>query len=159
MENKKIAKKLRFAVASDHAGFELKEFVKQTLYEYGHEIVDFGPESEQPCDYPDHGRPAAEAVARGNCDLAVLVCGTGIGMSIVANKVHGVFAALCANGIQAEMSRRHNNANVLVLGGWLTGKLLAEEILDRWLNVKFEGGRHARRVNKIEGNGVMVEME
>jgi ribose 5-phosphate isomerase B len=144
---------MRYALASDHAGFAVKEFVKQRLLEYGHEVVDYGAKSEAPCDYPDFGRPAAEAVARGHCERAVLVCGTGIGMSIVANKVHGVLAALCLNGIQAEFSRRHNNANVLVMGGWLTGKLMAEEILERWLKAEFEGGRHARRVQKIEGNG------
>ncbi len=141
---------MRFAVASDHAGFELKELIKQRLYDYDHEVVDFGTNSKRPCDYPDFGRPAAEAVVRGNCDYAVLVCGTGIGMTIVANKVPGVHAALCTSGIQAEYSRRHNNANVLVLAGRITGRIVAEDILDRWLNAKFEGGRHARRVGKIE---------
>ncbi len=150
---------MRLAVASGHAGYELKEYIKQILFEFGHEVVEFGPESEESCDYPDHGRPAAESVARGNCDRAILVCGTGIGMSIVANKVPGVFAALCTSGVQAEYSRRHNNSNVLVIGGWLTGKLQTQDILDRWLKAEFEGGRHARRVNKIEGNGVMVEVE
>ncbi len=144
---------MRFAVASDHAGYSLKEFLKQRLFEYGHEVVDFGTKSETPCDYPDFGRPAAEAVARGNCDRAVLICGTGIGMSIVANKVPKVYAALCTTGVQAEYSRRHNNANVLVMGGWLTGRLLAEEILERWVNAEFEGGRHTRRVGKVESGG------
>ena len=145
---------MRFALASDHAGFEMKEFIRQRLYDYGHEVVDFGTNSaDKPCDYPDVGRPAAQAVARGNCDRAVLICGTGIGMSIVANKVPGISAALCTSGIQAEYSRRHNNANVLVMAGWLTGRLAAEDILDRWLKTEFEGGRHARRVGKIE-NGV-----
>lgn len=141
---------MRIALASDHAGFQIKEFLKSRLYQLGHEVMDFGTDSEVPCDYPDFGKPASEAVARGSCDRGVLVCGTGIGMSIAANKVHGVFAALCANGLQAELSRRHNNSNVLVIGGWIVGKLLAEEILDRWLKAEFEGGRHARRVNKIE---------
>ncbi|MDP8239205.1 MAG: ribose 5-phosphate isomerase B [Candidatus Hatepunaea meridiana] len=145
---------MRFAVASDHAGFELKEFVKQRLFDYGHEVVDFGTDTaSRPCDYPDKGRPAAQAVARGNCDFAVLVCGTGIGMSIVANKVPGIYAALCTSGVQAEYSRRHNNANVLVMGGWLTGRLMAEDILDRWLKAEFENGRHGRRVGKVE-NGM-----
>jgi len=145
---------MRFAIASDHAGFELKEFIKQRLFEYGHEVVDFGAEtSDKPCDYPDTGRPAAQAVARGNCEHAVLICGTGIGMSIVANKIPGIHAALCSSGVQAEYSRRHNNANVLVRGGWLTGRLQAEEILSRWISAEFEGGRHARRVGKVE-NGM-----
>jgi len=142
---------MRFAVASDHNGVAVKEFIKKRLFDYGHEVVDFGPDtSDRPTDYPDMGRPAAVAVARGNCDRAVLICGTGIGMSIVANKVPGVYAALCTSGVQAEYSRRHNNANVLVLAGWLTGQLAVEEILDRWLKAEFEGGRHARRVKKIE---------
>jgi len=143
---------MRFAVAADHAGYQLKEFIKQRLFEFGHEVVDYGADSEKPCDYPDHGRPAAEAVARGHCDRAVLICGTGIGMSIVANKVPGVFAALCSSGVQAEYSRRHNNANVLVMGGWLTGRLQAQDILERWINAEFEGGRHARRVGKVENH-------
>lgn len=141
---------MRIAIGADHAGYRLKEFLKKRLHDYGHEVVDYGTESESPCDYPDHGRPAAEAVARKICDRAVLICGTGIGMSIVANKIPGVLAALCSSGLQAELSRKHNNSNVLVLGGWLTGQLMAEEILDRWLNTEFEGGRHARRVKKIE---------
>jgi len=147
---------MRFAVASDHAGYQLKEWIKQRLMEYGHEVVDYGSKSEAPCDYPDFGRPAAEAVSRGLCERAVLVCGTGIGMTMVANKVPGVLAALCTSGLQAEYSRRHNNANTLVMAGWLTGKLMAEEILERWLKAEFEGGRHARRVGKIENaNGAL----
>lgn len=148
-----MERRMRFAVASDHAGYALKEFIKKKLFEYGHEVVDFGTDRESPCDYPDFGRPAAEAVARGNCQQAALFCGTGVGMTIVANKVPGVFAALCTSGIQAEFARRHNNANVLVMGGWLTGRLIAEEILDRWLKAEFEGGRHARRVGKVENHG------
>jgi len=140
---------MRFAVASDHAGFNLKEFIKTQLHEYGHEVVDYGTDSESPCDYPDFGRPAAEAVARGNCDQAILVCGSGIGMSIVANKTPGVYAALCSSGVQAEFARRHNNANVLVMGGRMIGYLAAEDILDRWLKASFDGGRHARRIALI----------
>jgi RpiB/LacA/LacB family sugar-phosphate isomerase len=142
---------MRIAVASDHAGFEMKEFIKQQLYDFGHEVVDYGCESPNPCDYPDMGRPAAESVARGNCDRAILMCGTGIGMSMVANKVDGVLAALCTSAIQAEYSRKHNNANVLIMGAWLSGKLIATDILERWLEGEFEGGRHQRRVGKIEG--------
>jgi len=141
---------MRIAVASDHAGFEMKEFVKQQLHDFGHEVVDYGCDSAKPCDYPDTGRPAAESVARGRCDRAILICGTGIGMSMVANKVHGVLAALCTSAVQAEYCRKHNNANVLVMGAWLTGKLVADDILERWLAAEFEGGRHKRRVDKIE---------
>ncbi len=141
---------MRFALAADHAGYMLKEHIKQRLHEYGHEVVDYGADSELPCDYPDYGKPAAEAVAKGNCDFGVIMCGTGIGMSIVANKIPGVFAALCMTGVQAEFSRRHNNANVLAMGARLIGTQLADEILDRWLNAAFEGGRHTRRISKIE---------
>ena len=142
---------MRIALASDHAGYELKELIKLRLYDSGHEVVDFGTDNaERSVDYPDMGRPAAQAVVRGNCDRAVLICGTGIGMSIVANRITGVYAALCTDGLQAEYSRRHNNANVLVLAARLTGHLLAEEILNRWLDNEFEGGRHARRVDKVE---------
>lgn len=141
---------MRIAVASDHAGFEMKEIIKQQLIGIGHELVDYGCDSAKPCDYPDKGRPAAESVARGNCDRAILMCGTGIGMSMVANKVHGVLGALCTTAVQAEYSRKHNNANVLIMGAWLTGKLVADDILDRWLEAEFEGGRHKRRVGKIE---------
>jgi len=142
---------MRIAIACDHAGYELMELIKQRLYDSGHEVVDFGTDNaERSVDYPDTGRPAAQAVVRGNCDRAVLICGTGIGMSIVANKITGVYAALCMHGIQAEYSRRHNNANVLVLAARLTGPVVAEDILNRWLETDFEGGRHARRVEKVE---------
>ena len=141
---------MRIALASDHAGFELKNLIKQLLFDYGHEVVDYGPDSQASCDYPDHGKPAAEAVYRGHCKRGILICGTGVGMSIVANKFPKVHAALCTNGIQAEFSRRHNDANVLVIGARLTGTLLAEEILDRWLKTEFDGGRHSRRIAKIE---------
>ena len=142
---------MRIAIACDHAGYELKELIKQRLFDFGHEVVDFGTDNaERSVDYPDTGRPAAQAVVRGNCDRAVLICGTGIGMSIVANRITGVYAALCMEGLQAEYSRRHNNSNVLILAARLTGSLLAEEILDRWLETDFEGGRHARRVEKVE---------
>jgi len=145
---------MRIALASDHAGYELKEFVKQRLFDSGHEVVDFGADTgDRSTDYPDTGRPAAQAVVRGNSDRAVLICGTGIGMSILANKIPGVYAALCTSGVQAEYSRRHNNSNILVLAARLTGVLLAEEILDRWLKTDFEGGRHSRRISKIEDGG------
>lgn len=143
---------MRIAIASDHAGFELRKLVKKLLFDHGHEVVDFGPDTDVSCDYPDYGKPAAEAVYRGHCDRAVLICGTGIGMSIVANKFPKVYAALCTSGIQAEFSRRHNDSNVLVLAARITGNLVAEEIVDKWLKVEFEGGRHTRRISKIEQN-------
>lgn len=145
MERRKIA------IGSDHAGYRLKEYVKKLLTEWDQDIVDFGTDcGDRSCDYPKYGRAVAEEVAAGRCDVGVLVCGTGIGMSIVANKVSGIYAALCNTGLQAEYSRRHNNANILVMGGRLIGELQAEEILERWLTTDFEGGRHTRRIAMIE---------
>lgn len=141
---------MRIAVAGDHAGYKLKELVKSRLLELGHEVADFGAHSEDSVDYPDHGRPAAEAVAAGEVDRAVLVCGTGIGMSLVANKVRSVRAALCSEPYSAAMARAHNDANVLVLGSRVIGQGLALEILQRFLDTPFEGGRHAKRLEKIE---------
>lgn len=141
---------MKIAVASDHAGYRLKEFIKGLLQELGHEIQDFGADNEDSTDYPDHGRPAAEAVAQGEAERAVLVCGTGIGMSMVANKVRSVRAALCSEPYSATMARAHNDANILVLGERIIGQGMAETILDCFLNTPFEGGRHIHRLDKIE---------
>jgi ribose 5-phosphate isomerase B len=141
---------MKIAVASDHAGYRLKTHVKERLTELGHEVIDFGSDSEASVDYPDHGRPAAESVASGEAELAVLCCGTGQGMAMAANKVRGIRAALCAEPFSARMSRAHNDANVLVMGGRLIGEVLADEILREFLDTDFEGGRHSRRVEKIE---------
>jgi ribose 5-phosphate isomerase B len=141
---------MKIAVASDHAGYRLKTYIKNRLAELGHEVIDFGAESEASVDYPDHGRPAAESVAAGETDLAVLCCGTGQGMAMAANKVRGIRAALCSEPFSARMSRAHNDANVLVMGGRLIGEVLADEILREFLDTEFEGGRHSRRVEKIE---------
>jgi ribose 5-phosphate isomerase B len=141
---------MKIAVASDHAGFKLKEHLKARLVELGHEVVDFGAAGERSTDYPDHGRPAAEAVARGDAVFAVLCCGTGQGMAMTANKVHGIRAALCCEPFSARMARAHNNANVLAMGGRLVAEGLADEILREFLATEFEGGRHILRVEKIE---------
>jgi ribose 5-phosphate isomerase B len=141
---------MKIAVASDHAGYRLKEHLKARLEELGHEVVDFGAESEESSDYADFGRPASEAVAQGEMELGVLCCGTGQGMTMTANKVRGVRAALCGEPFSARMARAHNDANVLVMGGRLVGEGLADEILREFLVTEFEGGRHARRVGKIE---------
>jgi ribose 5-phosphate isomerase B len=142
---------MRIAVASDHAGYLLKEFVKNKLEKLGHEIEDYGAHDEQSTDYPDHGRPAAEAVAHGKADLAVLFCGTGIGMSMTANKVKFVRAAVCSEPLSARMTRKHNDANCLCMGARLIGQDMAEQILYDFLNTEFEGGRHQRRIDKLEG--------
>jgi len=140
---------MKIALGSDHAGFELKEEVKRLLAEEGIIFQDFGTFSPDPVDYPDIALPVAEAVKEGNFDRGVLLCGTGIGVSIAANKVPGIRAALCHDTFTARTSREHNDANVLVLGGRVVGPGLAREIVKTWLNTEFTGGRHARRLQKI----------
>lgn len=135
-------------MASDHAGLALKEEIKKFL-ENSHEVIDFGTYSCESTDYPDWGHKAADAVREGGADRGILVCGTGIGMSIVANKVKGIRCALCHDHLTAVLSRLHNNANMLALGGRTTGVDLAKEIVNAWLGTEFEGGRHAGRVEKI----------
>jgi ribose 5-phosphate isomerase B len=140
---------MRIAIGSDHRGFALKEALKELLAELGHEWVDFGCEGEEPVDYPDIARPLAEAVARGEYQRGILICGTGAGMSIAANKVKGVRAALCHDTFAARLARRHSDAHVLCLGAWCIGRGVAEEIARVFLSEDFEGGRHARRLEKI----------
>jgi ribose 5-phosphate isomerase B len=140
---------VRIAIGSDHRGFALKEVLKELLAELGHEWVDFGCQTEEPVDYPDIARPLAEAVAAGEYARGILVCGSGVGMSIAANKVKGVRAALCHDTFAGRLTRRHNDANVLCLGGWCIGRGVAEDIVRLFLSEDFEGGRHARRLEKI----------
>jgi len=140
---------VRIAIGSDHRGFALKEALKELLAELGHEWVDFGCQTEEPVDYPDIARPLAEAVAAGEYARGILICGSGVGMSIAANKVKGVRAALCHDTFAGRLTRRHNDANVLCLGGWCIGRGVAEDIVRLFLSEDFEGGRHARRLEKI----------
>ena len=140
---------IKIAFGSDHRGFALKTTLIKYALDKGYEVKDFGPDSAESCDYVDFARAAAEAVARGDADYGVLVCGSGIGMSIAANKVPGVRAALVFNRWMTEMTRRHNDANVLCLSGDTIAPALAEDILDIFLSAEFEGGRHGRRVGKI----------
>jgi len=135
------------AIASDHGGYALKEHVKAYLAAQGKVCKDFGTDSTASCDYPIFGRAAAEAVASGECETGIVICTTGIGISITANKVKGIRCALCADSVTAEMTRRHNNSNMLAMGAGVVGPLLAERIVDTFLNTEFEGGRHERRVN------------
>jgi ribose 5-phosphate isomerase B len=137
------------SLGADHAGFLLKEAIKEHLATAGHEVKDFGTASDESVDYPDYGAPAARAVARGDADVGVLVCGSGQGMSMVANKVRGVRAALAWHPEIATLSRRHNDANVLCLPARFLGIEQALDIVDAWLETAFEGGRHERRVDKI----------
>lgn len=140
---------MRIAMASDHGGFALKQAVAAYLQERGHQVEDFGCHSTESCDYPDFAGAAAKAVASGACERGIVVCSTGIGISIAANKVSGVRCALCGDLFSVEMTRRHNDANMLALGAGVTGPKLAVEILDAFLSFDFEGGRHQRRVDMM----------
>ena len=140
---------MKIAMGSDHGGFDLKEQIKAWLQENGHEVVDFGCHSKESCDYPDFGAAAARAVASGQCERGIVLCTTGIGISITANKVKGIRCALCSDPWSAEMTRRHNDANMLAMGAGVVGPLLAQRIVEAFLSFAFEGGRHQRRVNKI----------
>jgi ribose 5-phosphate isomerase B len=140
---------MKIAVGSDHRGFEAKRRIVALLRARGHDVHDFGPESSESVDYPDFAFQVAQAVSGGRAERGILVCGTGIGMCIAANKVRGVRAAPCHDSITAEMSRRHNDANVLCLSADLLGEELIERTVTIWLETEFEGGRHARRVEKI----------
>ena len=140
---------MKIALGSDHAGFELKEDLRAFLAEMKIEALDLGTYSEDSVDYPDVAVKVAEKVARGEVERGLLICGTGIGMSIVANRFPGVRAALCHDLCTARVSREHNNANILAMGGRVTGKGLAREMLKVFLETEFQGGRHERRVNKI----------
>ena len=142
---------MKVSIASDHAGFDLKEKVKAHLEKKGYEVKDFGCFDKSSCDYPDFGRPAAKAVAAGECDFGVLICTTGIGMSMVANKIKGVRAALCGDSLSASLTRLHNDANVLVIGAGITGENLAMNITDTFFDTPFSNEeKHARRIGKIE---------
>ncbi len=140
---------MKVSLGADHAGYELKEAVKRHLAATGTDVEDFGTDSQASTDYPDHGAPAARAVARGDADLGILVCGSGQGMCMVGNKVRGVRAALAWNPEVARLSRQHNDANVLCLPARFVDEASALEIVDEWLAASFEGGRHVRRVEKM----------
>ena len=139
------------ALGSDHGGLALKQHVMQYLDAHGLAYKDSGCYTSDSCDYPDFGRAAAQAVASGECDRGIVICTTGIGISIAANKVKGIRCALCSEPLSAEMTRRHNNANMLAMGGGLIGNNMADKILDVFLHTEFEGGRHQRRIDKLEG--------
>jgi len=141
---------MRIAVGSDHRGFEAKKRILLLLSQLGHEAQDLGTQGPESVDYPDFAIQVAQAVGDKRVDRGILICGTGIGMCIAANKVHGVRAAPCHDSITAEMSRRHNDANILCLSGDLLGEELIDRMVRIWLQTEFEGGRHARRVEKIE---------
>lgn len=139
----------KIIIGSDHAGFKLKEFLSAFLKERKIEVIDAGVTDETPADYPDIGKLVAEKISKKDYEWGILICGTGIGMSIVANRFPGVRAALCHDLFTARLSREHNDANLLVLGGRLLGEELAKEIVKVWLESSFQGGHHQRRVEKI----------
>jgi ribose 5-phosphate isomerase B len=140
---------MKIVVGSDHRGFEAKKQIKAIITQLGHECADVGTNDSNPIDYPDPAYLAATAVAQKKADRAILACGTGIGMSITANKVKGIRAALCHDELSAQISRHHNDANVLCVSGELLGEVLLRKIVEVWLDTEFSGGRHQRRVNKI----------
>ncbi|MCX8070826.1 MAG: ribose 5-phosphate isomerase B [Thermodesulfovibrionales bacterium] len=141
---------MKIAIASDHAGIEMKSTFVSLISEFGHHCVDFGPQDIESVDYPDFAQKVAKEVSEGNFDRGILICGTGIGMAITANKFKNIRAALCNDLYSAKMSRFHNDANIMTIGGRIVGKDLAKEILKVWLNTEFEGGRHNRRLIKIK---------
>jgi len=140
---------MKIAVGSDHRGFDAKQQIKAIAVELGHECIDCGTDDNNPVDYPDLAYLAAGAVSRKEADRAILICATGIGMSMAANKVHGVRAALCHDELSAQISRDHNDANVLCLSADQVGAVLLRKMVEVWLNTDFSGGRHERRVRKI----------
>lgn len=137
------------AIGSDHGGYALKQQLMKHLTDLGLEYKDYGTYSEESCDYPIYAEAVAHAVAGGEAERGILICGTGIGMSIAANKIHGIRCALCGDCYSAELTRRHNDANILALGARVLGEGLAEKIMDTFLATEFEGGRHARRIGLI----------
>lgn len=141
---------MRVAVACDHGGLALKGVVCEAIKASGSEVTDLGTDTEASVDYPDYACKAVDMLLKGGCDRVVLICGTGIGMSICANRIPGVRAALCHDAFTARMSRLHNDANCLVLGGRVTGPGVASDIVDVWMKTAFEGGRHASRLARIE---------
>ena len=140
---------MKIAMACDHGGYDLKTDLMAWLTEQGHQVEDFGCPGRDSCDYADFAGPAAQAVAEGRCERGIVICTTGIGVSIAANKVRGIRCALCSEPWSAEMTRRHNDANMLAMGAGVVGPLMARQVVQSFLTHDFEGGRHQRRIDKI----------
>ncbi len=150
---------MKIAIGNDHAALELKNHIVDYLVKEGHEVVNFGTDTPASTDYPIYGVRVAHAVANGECERGIVICGTGIGISISANKVKGIRCALCSEPVSAKLTRQHNDANVLAMGARIIGPAMAEEIVHTFLTTEFEGGRHSRRVDlitKLE-NGQTIE--
>ena len=141
---------MKIAIGCDHAGYELKEKVKAEMLAAGHEMIDVGTESTESVDYPKYGHAVGRAVASGEVERGIAICGSGIGISIACNKVPGVRAALCTSTEMAEMCRRHNNANVICMGARMISEELAFAMIDTWMKTEFEGGKHERRINELD---------
>jgi ribose 5-phosphate isomerase B len=140
---------MKIAIGNDHVAVDMKNHISEYLTNKGYEIVNFGTDSTERADYPVYGKAVAEAVAKGECDLGILICGTGIGISLAANKVPGIRAAVCSEAYSARLTRQHNNANIIAFGARVVGQATAEMIVDEFLNAEFEGGRHQNRIDMI----------
>lgn len=140
---------MRIGIGNDHVAIELKNTIKEHLEQQGYEVVDFGTNSPERFDYPISGYKVGKAVASGDVDLGVLICGTGVGISLAANKVHGIRACVCSDPYSAKLSREHNNTNIIAFGARVVGQELAKMIVDEWLSATFEGGRHQRRIDML----------
>lgn len=140
---------MKIAMGNDHGGTELKWVIKEYLESKGHEVVNYGTDTNESCDYPVYGRKVAEVVAAGEADCGILICGTGVGISIAANKVKGIRAAVCSDCATARLVKQHNNANILAFGARIVGIELAKDICDAYLEAEFEGDRHIRRISMI----------
>ena len=140
---------MKIAIANDHSAVELKNIIKEHLESKGYEVLNLGTDSTESCDYPVYGEKVGRAVADGEADLGIAICGTGVGISLAANKVKGIRACVCSEPYTAKLSRMHNNSNILAFGARVVGSELAKMIVDEWLGASFEGGRHQRRVHMI----------
>ena len=140
---------MKIAIANDHSAVELKNIIKEHLESKGYEVLNLGTDSTESCDYPVYGEKVGEAVAHGDVDLGILICGTGVGISLAANKVEGIRAVVCSEPYTAKLSRQHNNTNILAFGARVIGIETAKMIVDEWLNAEFMGGKHERRVNML----------
>ena len=147
---------MKIAIGNDHVAVEMKEHIKMHLENKGFEVIDFGTNSNERCNYPIYGKKVAEAVASGECDFGVLICGTGVGISLTANKVKGIRAVVCSEPYTAKLSRQHNNTNIVAFGARVIGTATAEMIVDEFFSAEYEGGRHQKRIDMISDieNGV-----
>ena len=140
---------MKIGIGNDHAAVDMKNEISEYLKEKGYEVVNYGTDSNESCDYPVYGEKVGEAVAHGDVDLGILICGTGVGISLAANKVEGIRAVVCSEPYTAKLSRQHNNTNILAFGARVIGIETAKMIVDEWLNAEFRGGKHERRVNML----------